>query len=162
MNISSFLYLNAAVSRYKKESVLPRWAERSRLFLDNMDDTIKPYEVEEVDAAIKELGKAFDFFQLKDFSPMPFLQIRPDKDNKYDVRDDYEFGQAVKNLNKPGESDRKDEEAKQPLKDIHGELFEAAKSDPDVDINVAQKMEKSESATNKWDEVGDDLETISK
>ena len=157
LNILSFLYLNAAVLRYKKGNILPKWAQRSRLFLDNLDDTIQPYEVEEINSALKEIDKVFDFFNLKDFSPMPFLQIRFDQNAKYDFRDDYEFGQATKNLSQPADSERKNEEIKQPLNNINEELFEAAKSDPDVRVDLAKTFKGSKS-----DKIAEELGSISK
>jgi hypothetical protein len=99
-NIYITMYLQSSVNSYKSNGKLPRWAIKSRAFLDNLDDTIKSEEIEKINASIFESVSAIgwmDLFKNGQYSNMAFLQIKADADNTYEVRDDYELKKSKAN-----------------------------------------------------------------
>lgn len=108
-NIFINVYLHKSAEIYRETQKLPKWASDVRTFIEAADGTIKPYEINEIiefysggKSAAQKLAeeqeeKLFNENIFGTGSSLKFLQLKTTTDNKYDIRDDFEYRNSFKN-----------------------------------------------------------------
>ena len=100
-NIYLNFYLHKTAEVYRKAKRLPTWASNTRNFFENTDGVIKPCEIDNIlstmsDVVDTEKEKKFNKSVFGQAGHLEFLQLNTTPDNKFDLRDDFEFRQSLK------------------------------------------------------------------
>lgn len=98
-NIFINVYLHKAVEVYRKTEKLPKWATDVRTFIETTDGTIKPYDINEIMESYAaelpiDLTEELKVFETK--GKLKFLQLKATEDDRYDLRDDFEYKRSHK------------------------------------------------------------------
>lgn len=105
-NIFINIYLHKTVEVYRKTMKLPKWASDARTFIETTDGTITPYDIDEIvkTYAVEKNPEEQEQEELvfknsvfKTDEKLMFLQLNATEDDKYDLRDDFEYKRSLRN-----------------------------------------------------------------
>lgn len=101
-NIFINLYFHSVAETYRNSKILPIWAQEVRNYFETADMIIKPYDMKEIDISISEKtatekeAKEINEKLFKNSESLKYLQLDTLSNNKYDLRDDFEFKKSLK------------------------------------------------------------------